>query len=64
MYVSGSTCPPTTTSPCPNAASMTTLVRSDVDGSAENMTPDAVGASMRWTTTAIAGSSAMRWAAR
>ena len=58
-YVSGSTCPPTTTSPRPKAASMTRLPRSPVAGSAVNMTPDAVESTMPWTTTAmlIAGQS-------
>ena len=63
-YVSGSTCPPTTTSPRPNAASMTRLSRSPVAGSAVNMTPDAVESTMSWTTTAIAGSPANRCVAR
>ncbi len=55
-YVSGSTLPPTTTSPSPNAASTTIRSGSAVDGSAVNRTPARSASTIRCTTTARAGS--------
>lgn len=43
---------------------MTMVSLEPVAGSALNITPEAAGCTMRWTTTAIAGSSVMRRVAR
>ena len=52
-----STCPPTTTSPSPYAASMSKRPRSCEIGSTVNITPDDSESTIRCTTTAMAGSS-------
>jgi hypothetical protein len=62
--VSTSTCPPTTTSPSPKAASITIVPRSPDAGSAVNITPERSEWTIFCTTTAIVGSSSIASALR
>jgi hypothetical protein len=56
--------PLTTTSSRPYAASTTMRSRSPVEGSAVNATPERSESTIRWITTAIAGSSSIPLLAR